>query len=86
MLQEVTRDRPGSRLEVYRSGLSDAALPIVGSLAVAAATNLQMLSDGHRAIVGDLTSLARLTYALSLLTLEELASEEMPQLVAARMA
>jgi hypothetical protein len=78
--------RPGSRLEVYRSGLSDAALPTIGSLAVAAATNLQTLSDGHATVVRDLTSLARLTYALSLLTLEELASEEMPQLVAARMA
>jgi hypothetical protein len=78
--------RPGSRLEVYRSGLSDAALPTIGSLAVAAATNLQTLSDGHATVVRDLTSLARLTYALSLLTLEELASEEMPQLVEARMA
>jgi hypothetical protein len=78
--------RPGSRLEVYRSGLTNAALPTIGELAVAASKNLQTLSDGQPAIVRDLVSLARLTYTLSLLTLEELASDEMPELVAARMA
>jgi hypothetical protein len=78
--------RIGSRLEVYRSGLSDDALVTIGSLAVASASNLQALSDDHPAIVRDLAALARLTYALSLLTLEELASPEMPALVSAKMA
>jgi hypothetical protein len=71
---------------VYRSGLSDDALVTIGSLAVASASNLQALSDDHPAIVRDLAALARLTYALSLLTLEELASPEMPALVSAKMA
>lgn len=77
--------RQGSRLDVYRSGLSDEALPAIASLAVAATRNLQALSDAQPALAGDLTGLAHLTYALSLLTLEELAASEMPALVAARM-
>jgi hypothetical protein len=77
--------RPGSRIEVYRSGLSDEALGTIASLAVAATTHLQALSDDQGQVVGELTSLARLTYALSLLTLEELASPDMGTLVGARM-
>jgi len=78
--------RPGSRLEVYRAGLSDEALATVASLAVGSVRNLEALSDDHPGMVRDLTALARFTYVLSLLTLEELASPEMPALVAARMA
>src|SRR6185503_13461198 len=77
--------RPGSRIEVYRSGLSDEALATVASLAVDATTQLKTLSDDRGPVVGELTSLARLTYALSLLTLEELASADMGTLVEARM-
>jgi hypothetical protein len=77
--------RQGSRLDVYRSGLSDDALPAIASLAVSATRNLQALSDAQPALAGDLPALAHLTYALSLLTLEELAVSEMPALVAARM-
>jgi hypothetical protein len=78
--------RIGSRLEVYRGDLSDEALATVASLAAASARNLQALSDDHPAIVRNLAALARLTYALSLLSLEELALSEMPALVSAKMA
>jgi hypothetical protein len=85
-LERFPAIRIGSRLEVYRSDLSEQALATIASLAVESARNLQALSDDHPAIVRDLGALARLTYALSLLTLEELASSDMPALVSAKMA
>ena len=74
--------RAGGRLAVYRAGLSDEALPTAGSLALSAIDNLQALADRQDLCSCDLFSLAGLTYALSLLTLEELASPAMPALVA----
>ena len=73
--------RPGSRIEVYRGGLSDRALGTIASLAVNATKHLQALSDQQGARLSDLGLLARMTFALSLLTLEELASTDMAALV-----
>ncbi len=77
--------RPGGRLDVYRGDLSDRALATIASLAVNAARNLQQVSDANPSIVSSLPALARLTYQLSLLTLEELASPEMPARVVAQL-
>jgi len=75
--------RPGSRIEVYRGGLSDAALSAVAALCVDATHNLQTLADAKPDLGDDLPALARTIYSLYILTLEELASPDMPALVGA---
>ncbi|HEY6892965.1 MAG TPA: hypothetical protein VI258_02270 [Rhodanobacteraceae bacterium] len=85
-LESYPAIRSGSRLDVYRADLSDESLAVVASLAVAATRNLQAFANHNPALVADLPSLARATYALSLLTLEELASPEMRTLTGARIA
>ncbi len=80
--------RAGGRLEVYRGKppLSDAAFAVARTLAVRAARNLETFAGGHAALLQDLGALGRLTFALTRLTLEELASDRMPALVAASVA
>ena len=75
--------RPGSRIEIYRGELSDEALSAIGALAVDATHNLQQLSDDRPNLSDDLPGLAQITYALYLLTLEELASPHMPAMAGA---
>jgi hypothetical protein len=74
--------RPGSRIEVYRGDLSDAALSAVAGLCVDATHNLQKLAEANPDLADDLPALARTIFSLYLLTLEELASPDMPALVA----
>jgi hypothetical protein len=73
--------REGSRIEIYRGDLSNDALSTIGALAVDAIANLQKLSDDRPNLAEDLPALARIIYALYLLTLEELASPELSTLV-----
>ena len=75
--------RAGSRIEVYRGDLSDAALSTVAALAVDATHNLQKASDALPDLADDLAALARTIYALYSLTLEELAAPGMAALVSA---
>jgi hypothetical protein len=84
-LENYPSYRPGGRLEIYYAdaSLSSAAIEIVRTLAHRAVTMLASLSATWPAERWeDLNVVARLTYALSLLTLEELASEDLPRLVA----
>jgi len=75
--------RAGGRLEVYRGKppLSDPAFAIARELAVRSARNLETFSAGHPELLRDLAALGSLTFALSTMTLEELASNEMARLV-----
>jgi len=77
--------RAGGRLEVYRGQppLSDAAFAVVRSLAVNSARNLEAFGGLHGSLPGDLAALGRITFALTTMTLEELASPAMPDLVPA---
>jgi hypothetical protein len=75
--------RAGSRIEIYRGDLSDEALSTIGALAVDATHNLQKLSDDRPALDDDLPALAQIIHSLYLLTLEELASPDMPALASA---
>jgi hypothetical protein len=74
--------RAGGRLELYCGTLSAGAVRIVASLAVSAMENLQALGRQLPGS-GDIAALSAFTYALSILTLEELASADMPSLVSA---
>jgi hypothetical protein len=75
--------RPGSRIEVYRGDLSDAALSAVAALCVDATRNLQKVADAKPDLGDDLPALAEMIYALYVLTLEELASPDLPALAGA---
>jgi hypothetical protein len=77
--------RPGGRLEVYRGQppLSDDAFAVVRALAVKAAANLERFGDASSRHLRDLGALGRLVFALTTMTLEELASPQMADLVPA---
>ncbi|MGE5244850.1 MAG: DUF7005 family protein [Betaproteobacteria bacterium] len=87
-LEAFPRFRPGGRLEVYRGNppLSDAAFAVVQTLFARSARNLQTFSEANRPLLTDLAALANLTFSLTTLTLEELASPGMPKLVAAQLS
>jgi hypothetical protein len=75
--------RAGGRLEVYRGKppISDAAFAMVRTLAVFSARNLETFADAHPALIQDLGAFGRLIFALTTMTLEELASTEMTRLL-----
>jgi len=80
--------RDGGRLQAYRGdpSLSDGAFAVLQEIAVRAAGNFQRTSDERPELLVDLNGLARLTHALAALSLEELASENMPEMVARELA
>ena len=86
-LESFPEYRPGGRLENYRADppLSDEAMAVVRTLTHRSVQGLRMLSSRWpRERWEDLSAVAGLTFALSQLTLEELASPELPALVEAR--
>jgi hypothetical protein len=86
-LESFPAYRAGGRLENYRSDppLSDDALAVVRALAHRSVRGLRTLSASWpRERWDDLAGVAGLTFAISQLTLEELASPELPALVEAR--
>jgi hypothetical protein len=86
-LESFPQYRPGGRLAVYlaQSGLSDEAGSVVRSLAFRSVRNLEALGQAQRTRLQDLAGLGRLTFGLSQLTLEELASDALVDLVAAQL-
>lgn len=83
-LENFPAYRSGGRLEMYYSvaSLSPAAIEIVRTLVHRSVMRLSALSGAWPAERWtDLGYVARLTYALSLLTLEELASDALPGLI-----
>ncbi len=86
-LESFPRYRPGGRLECYRGrpALSDEAFDVLGRLTFQAVQNLERLAATDRDLLQDLGGLARVTFALVGLTLEELASSEMLLRAAARL-
>jgi hypothetical protein len=82
-LEDFPRYRQGGRLEVYRGQppLSDEAFAVVRALAVRAAANLERLGEIRGDSLQDLASLGQLTFDVWGLSLEELASAEMPALL-----
>lgn len=80
-LEEHPHYRTGGRLENYRGDLSDAAFAAIRDLVVRAAQNLERLALERRAAAAELHSLAELTLALAALSVEELASDQMPDFV-----
>jgi hypothetical protein len=84
-LEAADRYRPGGRLENYRGTppLSDAAFLVLQQIARRGVGNLDRVSRTHAQTLTDLAALARLTCALFTLTLEDLASEAMPDRVSA---
>ena len=86
-LEDFPAVRPGGRIEVYRPNprLSDDADASVRTLTHRGIINLQALSAGWpREWWDDLGEVASLTFALSQLTLEELASPHLAGLVASK--
>lgn len=81
-LEDFPRYRAGGRLEHYRGTLSDDAFTTVQALTVRAARNLEALASTHLPPADDLQALGTLTLALVRLSLEELASEQLPALMA----
>jgi hypothetical protein len=79
--------RPDGRLENYwtRAKLSGDAMPVVRDLVVRAARTLEQVSDAVSPSAQDLAGVARLTYVLSRLSLEELASADGARLVTSRL-
>jgi hypothetical protein len=75
--------RQGGRLENYRGQppLSDDAFRVLQSVAHRSISNLEKLFDDRRDQLAELTTLAQLAYAIVNLTLEELASAQMPSRV-----
>jgi hypothetical protein len=75
--------RAGGRLEVYRGKppLSDDAWAVARTLAVQSARNLEGFANAHPQHLQSLAALGALTFALTTLTLEELASADMTSLV-----
>ncbi|HEY8550560.1 MAG TPA: hypothetical protein VIL35_11435 [Vicinamibacterales bacterium] len=73
--------RPGGRLANYRGDppLSNAAFAEVARMTDRAIANLEALADRERASLTDPLALARLTLALTLLPLPELAADDMPR-------
>src|SRR5262245_28232271 len=79
--------RPGGRLEVYRGKppLSDDAWAVARTLAVQSARNLQTFAEANPKQLESLPALGALTFALTTLTLEELASPGMASAVRERL-
>ena len=79
--------RAGGRLEVYRGKppLSDDAWAVARTLAVQSARNLEGFATAHPQHLQSLAALGALTFALTTLTLEELASPGMTSLVRERL-
>ena len=86
-LESYPRSRADGRLGIYRGQppLSDAAMTIVGGLAVRAARNLATIDAVYRVSASDLAALGGLTLALFTLSLEELASADALELVSRRL-
>lgn len=80
--------RGGGRLDVYRGKppLSDEGFRVLQSLAFRSIDNLKKLLRDRRDLRVDLSGLAKLTFTLATLTLEELASPQMPSRVGQRLA
>jgi hypothetical protein len=87
-LESYPLSRADGRLGVYRGQppLSDAAMTIVGGLAVRAARNLAAIDAVYRVSPSDLSALGALTLALFTLSLEELASADALELVSPRLS
>jgi hypothetical protein len=86
-LERFPAVRAGGRLENYRSDppMSDAAWAVVRALTHRSVDGLRRLSAGWpRDYWSDLAAVSSLTFALSQLTLEALASPDLPALVEAR--
>jgi len=83
-LEEADRYRPGARLENYRGDLSDPAFTTVQHLSVRAAHNLESLAARSHVRPDDLHAVAALTLALVGLSVEELASDRLPDFVGER--
>ncbi len=79
--------RPGGRLEVYRGKppLSDDAWAVARTLAVHGARNLDAFAKDQPQHLESLGTLGALTFALTTLTLEELASPDMAAAVRERL-
>ncbi len=79
--------RPGGRLEVYRGKppLSDEAWAVARTLAVHGARNLDAFAKDQPQHLESLGALGALTFALTTLTLEELASPDMAAAVRERL-
>jgi hypothetical protein len=78
--------RQGGRLENYKGEppLSDNAFRVLQSIARRCINNLETFFDSRRDRLVELVTLAQLTYAMTTLTLEELASPQMPSCIAQR--
>lgn len=87
-LEAFPEYREGGRLESYRGEppLSNAGFRVLQALAYKSAHNLEGFAARHASLLGDLGGLARVTFALAGLTLEELASSEMQDRAASRMS
>jgi hypothetical protein len=70
--------RPGGRLEVYRGDppVSDAAFSVLSSLAHRAILNLREVCAATAVVRGEPAALAALVFAMTPMTLEELAAED----------
>src|SRR5262249_35081695 len=79
--------RPGGRLEVYRGKppLSDEAWAVARTLAVKSADNLDAFAREEPTHLASLSALGALTFTLTTLTLEELASARMASIVRERL-
>jgi hypothetical protein len=86
-LEAYPQYRPGGRLEVYRPEppLGDAADAILRTLVWRAVQALQSYATRWQGSWSDLAAVAALTFAISQLTLEELAAPELPDLIEARL-
>ncbi len=86
-LEAADSYRAGGRLENYRGTppLSDAAFLVLQQIARRGVRNLDLVSRAHSQSLKDLAMLARLTCTLFTLTLEELASDAMPDRVSERL-
>jgi hypothetical protein len=82
-LEHYPEYRAGGRLENYRGtpSLSDEAMRVLGALVVRSVANLRTVAVAHAANFSDLGRVARLTEALVGLSIEELASPDMADLV-----
>jgi hypothetical protein len=78
-LENHPRYREGGRLENYRGDppLSDDAFVVLQRLVAGAIGTLEQTAAEHLDLLASLRGLARLTYGLAKLTLEELASDDM---------
>jgi hypothetical protein len=79
--------RAGGRLEVYRGRppLSDEAFAVARTLALHGARHLEAFATSHPQHLRTLSALGTLTFALTTMTLEELASSEMARMVRERL-